>query len=197
VRKLREKKPVVASMGATAASGGYYVACAADSIMALEGTITGSIGVVATFLRTEELYHKIGLDVTVIKSGKYKDVGSPYRKMSEEEKQYMGALLDRVYNQFVDAVCEGRHLPREEVMGLAEGRIYSGEEAAENGLIDRIGSFDDAVQMATDMGNIHGKARIVKRRKRPDFLERLLGERVAGLARGSTDQRMALKYIIP
>lgn len=197
VRDLRAVKPVVASMGAIAASGGYYVACAADSIVAFEGTITGSIGVIAMFLRTEELYHKIGLDVTILKSGKYKDVGSPHREMSPEEREYMGALLDRVYNQFVDAVSEGRNMAREEVTKRAEGRLYSGEEALEAGLIDRIGTFDDAVQLAAEMGGIEGEPKIVKKRKRRTLLDRILGEQVSGIIPGPSERGLTLKYIVP
>lgn len=197
VRDLRAVKPVVASMGSIAASGGYYVACAADSIVALEGTITGSIGVIAMFLRTEELYHKIGLDVTVLKSGKFKDVGSPHRKMSVEEREYMGALLDRVYAQFIDAVSEGRNMRREEVATLAEGRLYSGEEALEAGLIDKIGTFGDAVRLAANMGGIAGEPKIVKKRKRLTLLDRILGEKVGAFAAGQPERGLTLKYIVP
>lgn len=197
VMDLRAAKPVVASMGEIAASGGYYVACAADSIVALEGTITGSIGVIATFLRTEELYHKIGLEVTVLKSGKYKDIGSPHREMSPDEKEYMGALLDRVYDQFIEAVSEGRGMDRERVRTLAEGRLYSGAEAQEAGLVDRIGTFDDAVTLAAAMGGIEGEPKIVKKRKRRPLLDRIMGERISGLALGQPQRGMTLKYIVP
>ncbi|MCK5406554.1 MAG: signal peptide peptidase SppA [Candidatus Krumholzibacteria bacterium] len=193
---LRLAKPVVAFLASVAASGGYYAACAADSIIATEGTLTGSIGVIAAFLRTEELYHKIGLDVTVIKSGKYKDVGSPYREMTQTEKAYMGRLLDRVYDQFVTAVAETRDLPLERAYELAEGRLYTGDEAMEVGLVDRLGSYEDATLMAAKMGGIEGEPRVVKKRRRRDLWERIWGETAAALAKNRAE-RVSLKYIIP
>jgi protease-4 len=196
LRKTREEKPVVVTMGTVAASGGYYVACAADSIVAHEGTITGSIGVIAEYLRTEELFRKIGLDVTVIKSGKFKDVGSPYRPMTEEEKVYIGTLLDRVYEQFLRTVSDGRGLPLDRIRELAEGRLYTGEEAVELGLVDRIGTYEDALLMAARMGGISGEPRVVERIPARSFLERVLGRYEAALP-PERDERIALKYIIP
>ncbi|UCG51391.1 MAG: signal peptide peptidase SppA [Candidatus Latescibacterota bacterium] len=196
VAKVREKKPVVALMGSVAASGGYYVACAADTIIAHEGTLTGSIGVIAAFLRTEELFHKVGLDVTVIKSGEYKDIGSPYRRMTEEEKAYLGRLLDGVYRQFLEAVSEGRGLPMRKVRQLAEGRLYSGQEAVEVGLVDKLGTYEDALELAARMGGISGKPRVVKRHPKRALLDRLIGETVIPLAVGR-EERISLKYIIP
>lgn len=196
IKKTRETKPVVVSMGSVAASGGYYVACAADSIVAYEGTVTGSIGVLAEYLRTEELFRKVGLEMTVIKSGRYKDVGSPYREMTEEEKAYMGALLDKVYDQFVRAVSDARGLPLERVRSLAEGRLYTGEEAVENGLVDRIGGYDDALAIAARMGGISGEPRIVRRVPRRPWVERILGKYAGALPTGR-QERIALKYIIP
>ena len=194
VRKLRDRKPVVAFMSEVGASGGYYVACAADSIVALEGTITGSIGVIAAFLNTQELYHKIGLGVNVIKSGKYKDVGSPHREMTEEEHAYIEKLLDTAYRQFLQAVSEGRGMALDEVGAVAEGRIFSGEEAKEKQLIDRIGTYEDAVTLAARMGGISGDPRILQKRQKKRFLEPILGSlniQTPGTA------RIALKYIIP
>jgi protease-4 len=196
VLDLRLQKPVVAYMASVAASGGYYVACAADSIVAMEGTMTGSIGVIASFLRTEDLYHKIGLDVTVIKSGRYKDVGSPYRKMTESEKAYLGGLLDQVYRQFLLAVSETRGIPLDEVSDLAEGRLYTGEEAVDVGLVDYVGSYEDAIRMAARMGGIEGEPNIVRKRRRLSLWERILGESYANLAR-DRQERISLKYIIP
>ena len=196
VRKVREEKPVIAFMCAVAASGGYYVACAADSIIAHEGTVTGSIGVLAAYLRTEELFHKIGLEVTVIKSGEYKDVGSPYRRMTEEEKAYVGTLLDKVYEQFVTAVSEGRGLPLERVRELAEGRLYTGDQAMEVGLVDRIGTYEDALLLAAEMGGIVGRPRVVKKEPERAVLDRFLG-RFTGLVPVPGNERISLKYIIP
>ena len=179
VAKVRAKKPVVVVMGSVAASGGYYVACAADTIVAHEGTITGSIGVIAEFLNTEELLQKVGVDVTIVKSGRYKDIGTPYRGMTEAEKAYVGRLLDGVYNQFLEAVSEGRGMPIASVRRLAEGRLYTGQEALEAGLVDKIGTYQDALELAAEMGGITGKPKVVQWRPK-----RTLLDRITGLGRG-------------
>jgi protease-4 len=196
LRSTREKKPVVAFMASVAASGGYYVACAADSIIAHEGTLTGSIGVIASFLNTEELFHKIGLGVNVITTGKYKDIGSPHRPMTEEEREYIGALLHNVYQQFLRAVSEGRGMPLEEVTGLAEGRLYSGEEAYRLGLVDRLGTYEEALRTAAAMGGIEGEPRVVRKRRPRSLLERIVGQEAPRLPLGRPD-RLRLEYIIP
>lgn len=196
VLDLRLEKPVIAFMASVAASGGYYVACAADSIVAMEGTLTGSIGVIASFLRTEELYEKIGLDVTVIKSGRYKDVGSPHREMTESEKTYMGNLLDEVYDQFVLAVSETRGIPVDRMEDLAEGRLFTGRQAVESGLADHLGSYEDAIYLAASMGGIDGEPQIVKKRRHRPLLERLLGRDYTSITH-DRQERISLKYIIP
>jgi protease-4 len=196
VAKVRETKPVVVVMGSVAASGGYYVACAADTIVAHEGTMTGSIGVIAEFLNTEELLQKVGVDVTIVKSGRYKDIGTPYREMTEAEKAYVGRLLDGVYNQFLEAVSEGRGIPIANVRRLAEGRLYTGEEALEAGLVDKIGTYQDALDLAAQMGGISGKPRVVKRHPKRPLLDRITGQSVSTLGAGR-EERISLKYIIP
>lgn len=196
VAKLSEAKPVVACMGSIAASGGYYVACAADSIVAQEGTLTGSIGVIAAFLHTEQLYQKIGLDVTVITAGRWKDVGSPHREMTEEEREYIGDILDSAYEQFLRAVAEGRGMDMDEARAAAEGRLYTGEQALEAGLVDRLGSYEDAVDLAARMGGIDGEPRIIKRRPRRSLYDRIFGKTLQPLATAS-EERVALRYIIP
>jgi protease IV len=193
---LRLEKPVVAFMASVAASGGYYAACAADSIVAMEGTLTGSIGVIASFLRTEELYQKIGLDVTVIKSGRYKDVGSPHREMTPAEKTYLGELLDEVYEQFITAVSETRGIPADRMDEVAEGRLLTGEKALEFGLVDRIGSYEEAILMAARMGGIEDEPNIIRKQRRKSLYERVFGESATSLARARAE-RIALKYIIP
>jgi protease-4 len=193
---LRLQKPVVAFLASVAASGGYYAACAADSIVAAEGTLTGSIGVIAEFLRTEELYQKLGLDVTVIKSGLYKDVGSSHREMTPEEKDYIGSLLDEVYDQFVMAVSETRGIPLDRIEEVAEGRLFTGGEAKDIGLVDRIGSYEDAILMAASMGGIEGDPDIVRKVRRRSLYERIFGQSAPSFARGRAE-RISLKYIIP
>ncbi len=196
VQRLSERKPVVAFFAEVGASGAYYIACAADSIISLEGTLTGSIGVIAAFLRTEELFHKIGLDVTVIKSGKYKDIGSPHREITEEERDYLEELLKSAYTQFLKAVMDGRGMTLEEVEQVAEGRLYSGEMAKSHNLVDKIGTYDDAIITAAMMGGIDGKPKIIRKRKKKRFFESLFSRMAAPVPFGA-ESRVALKYIIP
>ncbi|HBX43111.1 MAG TPA: signal peptide peptidase SppA, partial [Deltaproteobacteria bacterium] len=129
IRKIRGKKVIVASMGSLAASGGYYIACAADKIYANPGTITGSIGVVMQFVNVKELIEKIGVKGFVVKSGDFKDIGSPVREMNPQERALLQSVIDNVHSQFVNAVAEGRGMEREEVRAIADGRIFSGEQA--------------------------------------------------------------------
>ncbi|MFQ5512519.1 MAG: signal peptide peptidase SppA [Candidatus Krumholzibacteriia bacterium] len=192
----RERKPVVAFLGPLATSGGYYVACAADTIVAYEGTLTGSIGVIASFVHTEELFRKVGLGVTVIKAGKYKDVGSPHREMTDAERLYMGALLDNVYVQFLNAVSDGRRMPMAQVEELAEGRLYSGEEALALGLVDRIGTYEEALALAAAMGGIAPPPRVIRKRRKRPLAETLLG-RVASNLPALAGERVQLQYIMP
>jgi protease-4 len=152
VKKVKESgKKVVISMGSVAASGGYYIACPADKIVANPGTITASIGVIASFLNIEGLYDKIGLDQRVIKSGKFKDIGSPTKEMSEAERELLKELIMNMFDQFVDAVSEGRNMTREEVLEIADGRIVTGKQALEAGLVDTLGNYYDAIDITAEM----------------------------------------------
>jgi protease-4 len=172
---IREKgKPVVASLGNIAASGGYYIACAADKIIANPGTITGSIGVILALSNIEELLGKIGLKTTVIKSGRYKDMGSPLRPLSEEERRLLQKLMDNVHYQFIEAVAQGRGLPIEEVKKLADGRIFTGQQAKKLHLIDELGTLENAIDYAAKLGKIPGKPKIVKPEKKKGILSWLL-----------------------
>lgn len=161
VRKVHGKKVVVASMGALAASGGYYIACAADRIYANPGTITGSIGVIMNFVDVKDLIQKIGVKGYALKSGPYKDIGSPIRPMSPKEKALLQGVIDNVYLQFVNAVAEGRKLKRDDVLAIADGRVFSGEQAMALGLVDRLGDQEDAVAAAGKMAKIKGEPRVV------------------------------------
>ncbi|MBW2064468.1 MAG: signal peptide peptidase SppA [Deltaproteobacteria bacterium] len=161
VRKTRRTKKVIASLGGVAASGGYYIAAAADKIVANPGTITGSIGVIMEFLQVEELMKKIGIDFEVVKSGEFKDIGSPIRKMSEKEKDLLEEVIADIKEQFVRAVAEGRGLRIEQVQEIADGRIISGARAKELGLVDSLGNFQDALELAKKMSGIKGEAQIV------------------------------------
>jgi protease-4 len=161
VTRTREMKKVVASMGGIAASGGYYVAAAADKIVANEGTITGSIGVLMEFLWYENLLEKIGVKFEVLKSGEYKDMGSPYREMTESERRLIGDVVDDLNHQFVQAVSQGRNLSYEAVDQIADGRIFSGAQAKELGLVDALGNFYDAVALAKELGGLRGEVSLI------------------------------------
>ncbi|BBO86963.1 signal peptide peptidase SppA [Desulfosarcina ovata] len=156
IRKTVGTKKVVASMGAVAASGGYYVACAADGIVANPGTITGSIGVIMGYTNFQQLLDKIGMVPVVIKSGPYKDTGSPTREMREDERELLQAVTHGIHEQFVTAIAEGRKMAREKVVEAADGRIFTGETALQKGLVDRLGNFEDALAWAGELGGIDG-----------------------------------------
>jgi len=160
VRALSEEKPVIAVMDDVAASGGYYVACGAGKIMANGSTMTGSIGVIMSNIAYYGLMEKIGVQDTTIASGKYKDIGSPFRPMRADEKQLLQGLVKDVYEQFVDAVAEGREMPREEVLKVADGRIVTGRQALELGLVDALGSYYDAIDMAAEEAKIKGEPKV-------------------------------------
>jgi len=166
IRRVRaEGKPVVASLGAVAASGGYYLAVAADHIVANPGTLTGSIGVLIQLAEIEGLLRKVGVRYQVVKAGRYKDLGHIGRPMSEEERAVLQRLLDDLYEQFVEAVVDGRRLPRDTVLGLADGRAYSGRQAKALGLVDSLGGLEDAVQTAAGLAGIPGKPSVVRPRR--------------------------------
>ena len=166
VRRIQSGgKLVVASLGSVAASGGYYIACAAQRIVAHPGTVTGSIGVIVQLANAEELLRKIGVEPVVITSGPFKDSGSPTRALRPEERQVFQALVDDVYQQFVEAVAQGRNLPVEEVRQAADGRIYTGRQAKDLRLVDDLGGLHDAISyIATTLG-IEGKPRLVQEGK--------------------------------
>ncbi len=157
IRKTVKSKKVIASMGTVAASGGYYVAAGSDGIMANPGTITGSLGVIMAYANFQELLHKIGLFPVVIKSGEYKDIGSPVRKMAKEERKILQDFSDQIHRQFIMDIAEGRGMDQARVEALADGRIFTGEEAKHLELVDRLGNLEDAVEWAGRMGGIKGK----------------------------------------
>jgi protease-4 len=174
--KLQSHKPVVSSMGAVAASGGYYIAAGTQKIFANPGTITGSIGVLIEVANFEELLGKIGLRSEVIKSGHFKDTLSPARTMQADERLLIQAVIDNIHNQFVDAIAKGRNMPREKVLALADGRILSGEQALQAGLIDELGNLYDAIQAAADMAGIEGKPEVLyPKEKKPSLFDFIIG----------------------
>ncbi|MDC8450107.1 MAG: signal peptide peptidase SppA [Nitrospira sp.] len=168
VKRIRSKnnKAVIASMGSVAASGGYYIAAATDRIVANPGTLTGSIGVIMETANVEGLLHKIGVEGVIIKSGKYKDVGSPLRKMSADERGLLQAVMDDVHKQFIEAVAEGRSLELRSAQALADGRIFTGRQAKEAKLVDELGDLEDAIQLAAEVVGIEGEPKVVEPRRR-------------------------------
>lgn len=176
LRVKKEKKiPFVALFGDVAASGGYYIASACDKIVAHPGTLTGSIGVIFSVANMEGLFAKIGYRMEPVKSGKHKDIGSPARSMTVEERRILQDLIDDAYSQFVQAVAEGRGMSVLEVKPLADGRIYSGNQALANKLVDRLGDSKDALMLAATMGGIsEAKPRVRRDGERlSDILELL------------------------
>lgn len=158
VAKLRNSgKVVVTSMGDVAASGGYWIAAGTDRIVANPATTTGSIGVIWTVANLEELYRKVGVHSESIKSGPYKDIGSPSRPMTPQEKALLQGMVDDIYDQFITVVATGRKMDEAKVRGLADGRIFTGRQAKELGLVDELGNLYDAIDIAAQMAGIKGK----------------------------------------
>jgi len=167
INKIREKgKKVVASMGTVGASGGYYVACAADTILANPATLTGSIGVIFQFPVAEELLKKIGIKYEVVKSGENKDMGSWARSMTEKERKSLQSVVDDTYDQFVEAVSVGRKMEKERVLEIADGSIFTGRQAKDLGLVDQLGDLQDAIKIAGEMVGIKEFPKTVKEIKR-------------------------------
>ncbi len=175
VRKLSTEKSVVVSMDALAASGGYYIAVAADKIFANPGTMTGSIGVIMEVPNVEGLMEKVGLRTEVIKSGQHKDLASMFRTMTDADRAVLQGVLDDVHGQFIDAVAEGRGMPTDQVRELADGRVFTGRQAHEAGLVDVLGTLEDAVAEAGRMAGIEGEPDVVTREKRFSLRDLLRG----------------------
>jgi protease-4 len=154
IEEVKQTKPVVVSMGSEAASGGYYISAKADKIVALPGTLTGSIGVITEIPNLEGLYDKLGIEMQVFKGGKYKDMYSGLRELTPEEREIMQQMTDEYYEQFIEVVAEGRGLSKEEVRSLATGQLYSGTEAKELGLVDELGGLDTAIDSAAELAGI-------------------------------------------
>ncbi|HVP36315.1 MAG TPA: signal peptide peptidase SppA [Terriglobales bacterium] len=168
-------KKVVASMRSLGASGGYYIACSADTIVANPGTLTGSIGVIFEFPMVQELFKKIGVKFEVVKRGELKEVGTSFRPMTQEERDLLQSVIDDTYNQFVDAVAQGRGMDKEKILELADGRVYTGRQAKDLGLVDELGDIEDAIKIAGKMGDIEGVPRIIRERPKKVSLFDIVG----------------------
>ena len=185
IKKFRAetKKKVVVSMGSVAASGGYYAACGADKIYANPGTITGSIGVRAEWYNYGDLLRWAKMQDVVIKSGTFKDAGSGTRPLTEEEKVYFQSLINNMYNQFVAAVVSSRKMKDEDVRKLADGRVYTGQQAKADGLVDELGTYQDAIDAAARIAGIQGEPKILSPAKKSfSLLDILLGESRSALS---------------
>ncbi len=193
--KLKKEKKIVASMGSVAASGGYYIACPADKIVANPGTLTGSIGVIMEVPHIEGLMKKIGVETTVIKSGKHKDIASLFRTMSDDERKILQAVLDDVHDQFIRAVSEGRSMKYENIKELADGRIFTGKKAKELGLVDILGNLDDAVKLAGKLSGIKGEPRVVTKKEKLSIWNLIAGDSPNELIK-KTFPTIGLKYML-
>ena len=192
--RIKPKKKVVTSMGSVAASGGYYIACASDRIVANPGTITGSIGVIMQFSNLEELLKKIGVKGVVLKSGEHKDIGSPFREMTPEEKIIMQEVLDNVHQQFIQAVADGRKMERSKVVQIADGRILTGEQAKQLGLVDEMGNLQDTIDITAKMVGIEGKPNVLFPKKKVSIWDLLMRDMASAIVDVLTEKGYELNF---
>jgi protease-4 len=166
-------KPVIAAMGSLAASGGYYVSAPTDEIWASPHTLTCSIGVIMQLINLEEFAEEFGVTAVVVKSGEFKDIGNPFREFTEAERAILQSMIDEAYTAFVKIVAEGRNIPEDRVRAIADGRICSGQQAQQMGLVDNLGYLPDVIKRAGELGNIQGEPRVVEYGEEVGFLEAL------------------------
>jgi len=198
VLKVREEGTyIIVSISSIAASGGYYIASAADTILANPGSLTGSIGVIFSYFTFEALMDKIGVNLEVVKSGDLKDVGNISREMTQKEREMLQAAIDDTYNQFVMAVSEGRNLDIDRIEELADGSIFTGNQALEFGLVDKLGGFEDAIALASEMTGLGDDPKIVREYPRRRGLLDYFLEKVALLLNLSVPEQTwpKLEYI--
>ncbi|HEU0265322.1 MAG TPA: signal peptide peptidase SppA, partial [Geobacterales bacterium] len=196
VKRTVAEKKVVVSMGSVAASGGYYIASPATMIYANPGTITGSIGVIMKFSNIEGLLDKVGLKANTLKSGPFKDIGSATRPMTVADQAVLQGVIDSIQSQFIRAVASGRKLPEAKVRELADGRIFSGEQAVKLKLVDKLGGLQDAIDKAAGLADIKGEPRIIyPPKKKRHFMDLLVEEAMEDLvAAVSRQQGMSARY---
>lgn len=189
ILRSKKQKPFIASMGGMATSGGYYIAAACDNIIANPGTLTGSIGVIMQLTNVEELMKKVGVRGVNVKSGPNKDIGSPFQPLSPEAREILQSLVDNVHSQFVAAVAKGRSMEEAQVRKLADGRIYSGAQAQQLGLVDQFGTLQDAIELAAKRAGIDTEPAVYQSRPEQErWWERMFmgifGRRLPGPERG-------------
>jgi protease-4 len=180
VKEITKKKPVVVSMGSVAASGGLYVSLPATKIVANPGTITGSIGVIIQSFNFKELAEKLGVKVVTVKSGRFKDLLNPFKKVDEGSLKVLQSLIDDSYSQFIEAVSKDRKIPIEKVKGFADGRVFTGRQAKVLGLVDELGSMDKAIEIAKKLSK-SPNAKIFEVKEKKSFIEKILGEEAKSL----------------
>ena len=173
VKKAVAKKKVVVSMGSVAASGGYYIASPATKIIANPGTLTGSIGVIMEIPNIEGLMNKIGVKTEVIKSGRHKDIASAFRTMGKEEREILQGVMDNVHEQFMKAVSEGRKIKMEELRKIADGRVFTGEQAKTYGLVDELGTLEDSIKTAAALAGIKEEPEVVIKKEKLSVIDML------------------------
>jgi len=196
IRKTVVTKKVVASMGTIATSGGYYIAAGANGIVANPGSITGSIGVIMGFTNYEELLQKIGLVPIVVKSGEYKDIGSPVREMKPEEKKILQDFAKKIHRQFIEDIVDGRKMDRKSVESLADGRIFTGQESKEFGLVDRLGNLEDAIEWAGQLAGIKGKiSTVYAKEKKLSLLKYITDSSSGALLKHLLEPELSADYI--
>jgi len=171
IKKTVSKKKVVVSMGSVAASGGYYISAPATKIFANPGTLTGSIGVIMEIPNLEGLMNKIGIKTEVIKSGSHKDIASAFRTMGKEEREILQGVMDNVHEQFMKAVSEGRKIKWKEVRKIADGRVFTGEQAKTYGLVDELGTLEDAIKAAATLVGIKDEPEVVSKKDRLSVID--------------------------
>jgi protease-4 len=194
IKKLKQSKKVYVSMGSVCASGGYYLAVMGEKVYASPSTITGSIGVIMQQTVVEDLMKKIGVEANAIKSGPLKDTGTPFRKMRDDERKYLQGVIDSIYEQFVNDVAEGRQMTVDRVKQLADGRIYTGLQAKQMGLIDDIGTFYDVVDEMQKVLGIQGKPSLVYGKRPFSFLRWLISSAVQDIIFKNTSQPVQFLY---
>lgn len=179
VKRTRDSgKIVVVSMGSIAASGGYYIACGSSLIVANPGSLTGSIGVVMQFVNFKDLAEKLGIKQTTVKSGELKDSGNPFRDVNKADSIYFQDVIDNSFGQFIDVVARERRLNKDTLYKYANGRVFTGLQAKAYGLIDSLGTFEDAIRITSRMAGIEGEPRIIREKKRFSIFEELIGTKI-------------------
>ncbi|HMS33948.1 MAG TPA: signal peptide peptidase SppA [Ignavibacteria bacterium] len=175
IKRTRDKgKPVIVSISSLGASGGYYAACGGSIIVADPGSLVGSIGVIMNLMNFKDLAEKIGITENIIKSGELKDAGNPFRELNEKDKEYFQDIVNDSYDQFLDVVSMERKMDKEKLKEYANGRVFTGRQAKDIGLIDSLGTFEDAVRIAGRMAGIEGEPSLVREKERLSLAERIL-----------------------